>query len=78
MDSSRVNYHENTWGWGKCSGNNKNANDLRPARDDKGIKALKTKRGCFHEVRKQEASVLFICYLRLLLRAIGRSVQTCK
>lgn len=47
MDSSRVNYLEKTGRWGKCGKNNKNANDLRPARDDKGIKALKQKGGVF-------------------------------
>lgn len=69
MDSSRVNYHENTRGWGKRSGNNKNANDLGPARDDKGIKALKTKRGCFHEVKnRKQVCYLFVTFVSFCVR----------
>lgn len=59
MDSSRVNYLEKTGRWGKCGKNNKNANDLRPARDDKGIKALKQKGGVFMRCETGSKCVIY-------------------
>lgn len=70
---------------GVWSRNNKNANDLRPGRHDKGFKRENTnKRGCdqkksfFFFFKVKTTCVLSFRYLHLRLHLIGRSMQTCK